>query len=916
MGKPSHVVDDDLMMTIASDEELSQVEESSDEETEDKELKDAIISKKQAKKEAKQAKKARDISDDFEFDEDGAFAGPTGCSWDFTKAITRIEALEGSSLTRRTTIQSKIEKRRQEIAKAKQEKKEKKKAAKKSNSDSDEEDNDEEASGDEADVAEEDKVEEANTDDDEDDEEEEEEEEEEQGDNDGDEAMASAGEEEEEDEKDSDEGSSDEEDDEEDDTVVEEARLQSALKDDMKNKTARERHEEELERKKAAEFFESDPFAAEEFAKTKFETFADLKLSRPIMRAITQLGFEKPTPIQQRAVPVALTGKDICASAQTGSGKTAAFLLPILERLQFRSRRVQATRVLIICPVRELATQCQSMLEQLARYTDITCSLAVGGLPLQAQEVELRNRPDVVICTPGRMIDHLRNSKSIHMDDLEILVLDEADRLLELGFMEEVMELVRMCPVTRQTMLFSATLTSKIDQLIELSMKRPVRISTDPLFDMAKHLVQEFVRIRPQREGDRDAILLALCTRTFRTNTIVFMETKVHAHRMMIVFGLAGIKAAELHGNLSQKERLEALQNFRDGKVDILLCTDIAARGIDVRGVHAVINYEMPKDITTYVHRVGRTARAGRNGRAVTLTSESRRLIMKQVVRHCHGFVKSRAVPDAVIAQWNARIEGMADDIQAIMKEETMERRLREAEKEATRAQNMLVHQDEISARPARTWFLTEKEKKKVAERAEAERQAHLTKTGQGKDGDNADDKADTMSRAKKLKLMSRKKRRLFELRESEQHALDDARRAAEEAEEAGEAPRKGKKVFTSLHVAAAAKHAKKDKMREAAEREEESIAEMHERKRQKRALDQQKARDKAATKAAKAKASGFDVDLSDPSAKRKPATDAKPKSNGAKNPFEFKEKITSYKKHAKKGVSSFKSKGRYRRRK
>uniref|UniRef100_M4BEJ4 Uncharacterized protein n=1 Tax=Hyaloperonospora arabidopsidis (strain Emoy2) TaxID=559515 RepID=M4BEJ4_HYAAE len=613
------------------------------------------------------------------------------------------------------------------------------------------------------------------------------------------------------------------------------------------------------------------------------------------MRAIAHVGFEKPTPIQQRAIPIALTGKDICASAQTGSGKTAAFLLPILERLQFRSRRVQSTRVMIICPVRELATQCQSMFEQLARFTDITISLAVGGLPLKVQEAELRNRPDVVVCTPGRMIDHLRNSKSVHMDDLEILVLDEADRLLELGFTDEVLELVRMCPVQRQTMLFSATMTSKVDQLIGLSMKRPVRISTDPLFDMAKHLVQEFVRIRPNREDDREAILLALCTRTFRTNTIVFMETKSHAHRMMIIFGLAGIKAAELHGNLLQRDRLEALQKFRDGAVDILLCTDIAARGIDVRGVHAVINYEMPKDITTYVHRVGRTARAGRNGRAVTLTSESRRLVMKQVSRHCNGFVKSRAVPDPVIAQWKARIESMQEDVKLVMHDETLEKRVREAEKEATRATNMLRHRDEIISRPARTWFMSEKEKKNVSERADDERR---TQENALKERAKTDD---TVTRAKKLNLMSHKKRRLFEVREREERMLADANR---EDEGSGK-DSKTAAVFTSTHVAGAAKRAKKVQQDSTRSREEESIAEMHERKR----LRREKARAARSSHGSGA----FDVDMTrDEASKPRKQRDA---SAGHKS-FEFKEKVTDYKKHAKKSSSSFKSKAKYKRRK
>ncbi|KAL7689154.1 putative ATP-dependent DNA helicase RecG, Helicase superfamily, ATP-binding protein [Plasmopara halstedii] len=823
--------DEELVMTIASDEELSDAEESSASDTSDEE-KDV---------------RPQQINESFRFDDDGALLG--GSSWDFTAAISRIADMEDDNpiATKRTSTQCKIDKRRKEKEAEKKKKQENKhrnlvkeeivsveaeKQEVTSHSGSENEDEGETFSVNPIEQVE------------------------------------------------------------EEDIVEEEERLQLALVDSKKDRQSRGEIVDELEMKKAAEFFEADPFSAQEFAKTKFETFDDLKLSRPIMRAISLIGFEKPTPIQQRAIPVALTGKDICASAQTGSGKTAAFLLPILERLQFRSRRVQSTRVMIICPVRELATQCQSMFEQLARFTDITCSLAVGGLPLKAQEVELRNRPDVVVCTPGRMIDHLRNSKSIHMDDLEILVLDEADRLLELGFTEEVLELVRMCPKQRQTMLFSATMTSKVDQLIDLSMKRPVRISTDPLFDMAKHLVQEFVRIRPNRENDREAILLALCTRTFRSNTIVFMETKLHAHRMMIIFGLAGIKAAELHGNLQQRERLEALQKFRDGTVDILLCTDIAARGIDVRGVHAVINYEMPKDITTYVHRVGRTARAGRNGRSVTLTSESRRLVMKQVSRHCQGFVKSRAVPDPVIAQWKARIESMEEDIKMVMHEETLEKRMREAEKEATRATNLLKHRDEINARPARTWFMSEKEKRDVNKRAEDDRHAKDELANQ------AADSVETISRAKKLKLMSHKKRRLFEIREREERMLADA--ARNEDKESG----KKDVGFTSMHVAGAAKRAKKAQQETARSREEESIAEIHERKRLKREK----------TRAARSShgLGAFDVDMTTDS---KIASKSR-KQREEKNPFEFKEKITDFKRHAKKKSGAFKSKAKYKRRK
>ncbi|RLO09042.1 hypothetical protein DYB28_003430 [Aphanomyces astaci] len=674
-----------FLMTIESDDEVREyaheghvdspilgmqvdrLDESSDEEQDKEEAVAVISKKKQQKKDEKKKQNAAisDIAEGFEFDDGSAFR---------VQAIAHIDNMERRSYgdSVRTTVQKKIEARRKERQDARKEKKKSLQAAEKAA----------------AAIT----TEQATT-----------------GDDDNKEVA-----------KDDADGDNDSDSDDEDAAaadVVEESKLQEALHERKQN--AASAAVDAIEKKKADAFFETE-FEAPEMDNTT--SFSDLKLSRPLLRAVSSLGFSAPTPIQQRAIPVAMTGKDICASAQTGSGKTAAFLLPILERLQFRSRRVAATRVLIICPVRELATQCQSMLEQLAKFTDITSGLAVGGLPLREQEAELRLCPDVIICTPGRMIDHLRNSRSIHLDELEILVLDEADRLLELGFQEEVQELVKFCPVARQTLLFSATLTSKVDELIKLSMKRPVRISTDPLFDMAQHLVQEFVRIRPTREDDREAILLALCTRTFKTN---------------------------------------ALQRFRDGTADVLLCTDIAARGIDVEGVHAVINYQMPKDVTTYVHRVGRTARAGRNGRAVTLTSENRRLIMKEVSRHCHGFVKSRSVPDAVIAQWKQRIDNMEADVTSVMKEESMEKRMREAEREASRVTNLVRHKDEIHSRPARTWFMNEKEKKGVVERAEEHRQANLMVH---------DDKPD-----KKKVTLNHKKRKTAELRDREQRALEEA---------------------------------------------------------------------------------------------------------------------------------------------
>eukprot|EP00937_MAST-01D_sp_MAST-1D-sp2_P006195 g6195.t1 len=438
------------------------------------------------------------------------------------------------------------------------------------------------------------------------------------------------------------------------DVVEEEHALQQAVR---QRDAARRKQLSELERDdpeeaaRARAYFaegDADVAAAAEGAEAAGQGFQALHLSRPLLRAVGELGFAKPTPVQAKTIPVALAGKDLCASAQTGSGKTAAFLLPTLERLLFRPRRVAATRVLVITPTRELATQIHAMLAQLAKYTGVTSCCVVGGVAMRPQERELRRHPDIVLCTPGRMIDHLHNTVSVGLDEVEVLILDEADRLLEMGFAEEV------------------------EQLAKLSLNRPVRLSADVMFNTARHLVQEFVRVRKSREAEREAILLALCKRTFKSKTIVFFEHKWQAHRMMLVFGLSGLRAAELHGNLSQLQRLQSLQQFKDGGADLLLCTDLASRGIDIKGVECVINFEMPKDLTVYTHRVGRTARAGTRGRAVTLTGESRRHLMKQVAAHCTGLAKSRTVPAHVIEHWVERIEQLEPAVEDILTQERM----------------------------------------------------------------------------------------------------------------------------------------------------------------------------------------------------------------------------------------------------
>lgn len=464
---------------------------------------------------------------------------------------------------------------------------------------------------------------------------------------------------------------------------------------------------------------ESKPFfASSEGTSFSANSFMELNLSRPLLRACETLGYTKPTPIQAACIPLALTGRDMCASAITGSGKTAAFALPTLERLLYRPKRTPAIRVLILAPTRELAAQIHSMIEKLAQFTDIRCCLIVGGLPTKAQEVALRSMPDIVVATPGRMIDHLRNSMSIDLDDLAVMILDEADRLLELGFSAEIQELVRLSPKRRQTMLFSATMTEEVGELIKLSLTRPLRLSADPSAKRPTTLTEEVVRIRRMREVNQEAVLLALCSKTFTNKVIIFSGTKQAAHRLKIIFGLAGFKAAELHGDLTQAQRLDALELFRKQQVDFLIATDVAARGLDIIGVQTVINFACPRDLNSYVHRVGRTARAGREGYAVTFLTDNDRSVLKAIAKRAGSKLKSRIVAELSIAKWSQIIEQMEDQVAAILQEEREEMALRKAEMEATKAENMIAHREEIFSRPKKTWFTTEKEKKLAAKAA------------------------------------------------------------------------------------------------------------------------------------------------------------------------------------------------------
>ncbi|RYH23051.1 DEAD/DEAH box helicase [archaeon] len=549
--------------------------------------------------------------------------------------------------------------------------------------------------------------------------------------------------------------------------------------------------------------------------------FSQLNLSRPFLRAIEHMGYTQPTPIQVQVIPYALAGRDVCASAVTGSGKTAAFVLPFLERLLYRPRDNAAIRVLVITPTRELAMQIHEVLVKLAQFTDVTCCLIVGGKrDVRVQEVTLRQRPDVIICTPGRMLDHLRNSQSVSLDDLDVLVLDEVDRLLDLGFQQEVEELVKHCPLSRQTLLFSATMTPRVEDLVKLSLKRPVRVKVDgKASTIAPRLVQEFIKVRDKDEVE--CMLAALVCRDFGEKTIVFFELKRLAHRFCAILNLLKVRAVELHGDLPQAQRYTALEKFRQGEVDVLVATDVAARGLDIQGVQTVINSEMPRDVSTYVHRVGRTARAGCGGRAITLVSDERRKVMKEVLKgeggkmssEQGGQILSRTIASSVLVHYSAKMASIEEQVEGYLETEKDRLRLEAMEREAERAENLLQYSEQIQSRPARTWFQTETQKTELREKVRA-RQHELQEKAKGLSAEEQarkmameDDYRDDKDEKHDKHRMSRKKKRRIE--------------ALKASEEADEETGKG-------HVGiGAVKKAKKRVRDKAEEKKEKTLGEM-----------------------------------------------------------------------------------------
>lgn len=340
-------------------------------------------------------------------------------------------------------------------------------------------------------------------------------------------------------------------------------------------------------------------------------TFRDLALTEELLSAVSDAGYTTPTPIQAQAIPIVLKGRDVIGLAQTGTGKTAAFTLPILQRLQGGKHRVRA---LVLVPTRELAAQVKQSFVKYAKHTDTRVAEVYGGVGLAPQEKILRRGVDVVVATPGRLLDHMER-QNVVFDDLEILVLDEADRMLDMGFAPQINRIVSEIPSYRQTLLFSATMPPEVEALARKYLRKPLVVQMGRRNEAVETVTHA---VYPVPKAKKSALLALLLKKEELDSVLVFTRTKHGADRLVSHLLREGLSATAMHADKGQKERMDALQQFRIGKIRVLVATDIAQRGLDIAGISHVVNYDVPSRPEDYVHRIGRTGRAAATGDAYT----------------------------------------------------------------------------------------------------------------------------------------------------------------------------------------------------------------------------------------------------------------------------------------------------------
>jgi len=486
---------------------------------------------------------------------------------------------------------------------------------------------------------------------------------------------------------------------------------------------------------------EENPYFKDKFENALFAkgiSFTNFNLSKLIIKALSELEYYTPTKVQEKVIPIALNGHDIFVNSETGSGKTACFLLPIVQRIilsrnskEKNNKNIIQNQALIIVPTRELALQCNLMLTQFLKYIDINYVFLCGGLSVENQINQMKNKiPDIIITTPGRLLDLIYNNKNLSLEHVNILVLDEADKLLELGFKDAIFEILELIKKNknRQTLLFSATLNPKLLDLGEHALNNPIKIKIAQsaiLTNLSQSIVRiKFANLEQNNYEKRMAYLLNIIKQKKLKRTIIFFNTKQDCHKCILYFNQFNITScAELHGNKSQTERIKSLEDFQKGNVDFLLSTDIAGRGIDIEKVKCVINFQMPLLGERYIHRVGRTARKGYLGEAITICDDKERLLIKKIFRKEKVDINLKPIKinNEDVKDLYKKIMKIKENIDDELINEKAEKQFELAEKDIEKTMNIKLHQNEIQNRPKKIWYESTKDKRKKAKKLKKE---------------------------------------------------------------------------------------------------------------------------------------------------------------------------------------------------